>query len=101
MKIRISLLGVLLITGVMMANAQGGMQRRTPEERTKRMVDTIAATFKLDPGQQTQVQSAYLDYNKSWDKIRESVPQGERPDQNTMQNLITERDEKLKKDFIC
>lgn len=97
MKIKIGLLCILIITGVITANAQGGMQRRTPEERTKRMVDTLTSTLKLDAGQQTQVQGAYLDYNKSWDKVRESTPQGERPDMDAMQKLMADRDEKLKK----
>ena len=100
MKIKIGLLGILMIAGVMMANAQGGgggMQRRTPEERTKRVVDTMVTALKLDASQQAQVQTAYLDYNKAWDKIRETTPQGERPNQDAMQKLATDRDEKLKK----
>jgi hypothetical protein len=97
MKTKVGFLGILMIAGVLMANAQGGMQRRTPEERTKRVVDTIVGTMKLDAGQQALVQSAYLDFNKAWDKLRESTPQGERPGQEAMQKLTAERDEKLKK----
>ncbi len=97
MKIKIGLLCILIVTGVITASAQGGMQRRTPEERTQRVVDTLTSTFKLDAAQQTQVQSAYLEYNKAWDKVREGTPQGERPNVDAMQKLMTDRDEKLKK----
>ncbi len=97
MKIKIGFLCMLMFAGILAANAQGGMQRRTPEERTKRVVDTLTTVLKLDQGQQTQVNTAYLDYNKAWDKLREGLQQGERPDQSAMQKLSAERDEKLKK----
>lgn len=74
-----------------------GGQRRTAEERTKRAVDTITSVFKLDQAQQTQTQTAFMDYNKAMDKLRESMQGGTRPDRSEYEKLITERDEKLKK----
>lgn len=97
MKIKIGLLSIMLLTGVIMVNAQGGGQRRTAEERTKRFVDTLVTVFKLDQTQQSQAQSAFLDYNKGIDKARESMQGGSPPDRSEFEKLISERDEKLKK----
>lgn len=98
MKIKIGLLSMLMFAGVIMANAQGGGgQRRTPEERTKRVVDTLTTVFKLDQAAQTQVQTVFLDYNKAADKLREGMQQGTPPDRSQYEKLMSERDEKLKK----
>ena len=90
----------LVTMGAMAAQAQGGgggFQRRTPEERTKRVVDTLTTVFKLDQAQQTQVQTVFLDYNKAADKLREGMQQGTPPDRSQFEKIMTERDEKLKK----
>jgi len=99
MKIKIGFLSMMMFAGVLVANAQGGggMQRRTPEERTKRLVDTITTVFKLDQTLQTQAQAVILDYNKASDKLRESRQAGNTVDRSEYEKLTTDRDEKLKK----
>jgi protein CpxP len=100
MKIKIGLLFTMMLAGVMMANAQGGGgrgMRRTPEERSKRVVDTLTTVFKLDQDKQTQATAAFVDYNKAIDKLREGMQSGTRPDQTEFQKLTGDRDEKLKK----
>jgi len=101
MKIKIGLLAVALFAGVVMANAQGGggnFQRRTPEERTKRVVDTLNTVLKLESGVSTQVQTAFMDFYKEQDKLRESMMNGGGQfNREAFQKLSTDRDEKLKK----
>jgi hypothetical protein len=100
MKLKIGFLSMMMLAGVLMANAQGGQggMRRTPEERTKRVVDTLTTLFKLDQNQQTQSTAAFMDYNKAMDKLREGMQGGgARPDRAEIEKLTTERDEKLKK----
>jgi protein CpxP len=97
MNIKIGLLGMIMFASVIVANGQGGAQRRTPEERTKIMVDTIATVLKLDQTQQTSAQSAFMDYYKDSDKLREAMQAGTPPDRSQFEKLTTDRDEKLKK----
>lgn len=90
---------MLMIVSVISASAQGGGQRRTPEERTKRVADTLTAVFKLDNTLSTQVQTVFMDYYKEQDKLRESMMNGgdRATIQPAMQKLAEERDVKLKK----
>lgn len=97
MKIKIGLLCFIMFAAVVMVNSQGGMQRRTPEERTKRVVDTITTVLKLDQAQQTAAQTAFMDYYKESDKLREAMQAGTPPDRAQFEKLTTDRDEKLKK----
>jgi hypothetical protein len=98
MKLKIGLLGILFFAGIAVANAQGGFQRRTPEERSKRVVDTLTTVFKLDTALHAQVQTVFLDYNKASDKLFEGMQGGgARPDRSEFEKLRTQRDEKLQK----
>ena len=98
MKIKIVLAAMMMFAFALGSFAQGGGgQRRTAEERTKRAVDTITTVFKLDQAQQAQAQTAFMDYNKSMDKLREAMQGGTAPDRSEFEKLINERDEKLKK----
>lgn len=98
MKIKIVLASMLMLAFVVVSYAQGGGgQRRTAEEHTKQVVDTITTVFKLDQAQQTQAQTAFMDYNKAIDKLREGMQAGTRPDRSEIEKLAIERDEKLKK----
>jgi hypothetical protein len=97
MKIKSGLLIMFMFAGILMANAQGGGMRRTVEERTKRVVDTITTVFKLDNSQVAQAQTAFTDYYKESDKLRESIQQGAPMDRSQFQKLASDRDEKLKK----
>jgi len=101
MKIKLGLLVIVMFAGVITASAQGGggFQRRTPEERTKRVVDTLNTVFKLDNTVSGQVQTAFMDYYKEQDKLRESMMNGgdRATIQPAMQKLSEDRDAKLKK----
>jgi periplasmic protein CpxP/Spy len=100
MKRKILFIGLSLFAITMMAQAQGqGFQRRTVEERVKRVVDTLTAVFNFDKTIQDQNNVVFTDYYKAMDKLREGLPQGERPDRAQVEKLVTERDEKLKKIF--
>jgi thiamine biosynthesis lipoprotein ApbE len=98
MKIKLGFLTILMFATVLIANAQGGM-RRTPEERTKRVVDTVTTVFKLEANQVAQAQTAFMDYYKESDKLRESMQGGTPPDRSVFEKLTSDRDEKLKKIF--
>jgi len=101
MKIKLGLLVLVMFAGIVTASAQGGNggQRRTPEERTKRVVDTLTTVFKLDNTVSGQVQTAFMDYYKEQDKLRESMMNGgdRTAMQPAMQKLSEDRDAKLKK----
>ncbi len=97
MRTKIGLLCVILFAAITMASAQGGMPRQTTEERTKRVVDTITTVLKLDQAQQTSAQTAFMDYYKESDKLREAMQAGTPPDRAQFEKLTTDRDEKLKK----
>ena len=102
MKIKLGLLVMVMFAGIVTASAQGGggnFQRRTPEERTKRVVDTLTTVFKLDNTVSGQVQTAFMDYYKEQDKLRESIMNGgdRTTMQPAMQKLSEDRDAKLKK----
>ena len=49
----------LLIAGTTLVNAQNG-PRRTAEERTKRVVDTLTTVLKIDKAHADQVDSVFL-----------------------------------------
>ena len=97
MKIKFLFVSVLLL-GTIVLNAQG-FQRRTVEERVKRVMDTLTTVFKLEANAKAQADSIFTEYHKASDKLREGRQQGERPDRTQMEKLIADRDEKLKKVF--
>ena len=86
---------VILLAGTTIANAQN-MPRRSPEERTKRVVDTLVTVLKLDKVHADQADSVFLNYYKEADKMRESM-QGGNFDRDAFMKLTSDRDEKLKK----
>lgn len=95
-----SLLIIMILAVGMTAMAQGG-QRRTIEERVKRVHEKIDSAFKLDAAKLTQVDSVFATYYRGSDKIRqELMAGGERPDfqvmREKMQPLTDERDKQLK-----
>ena len=112
MKIKIGFLCIMLAAAVFTANAQGGggggmggMQMRTPEENTKRAVDTLTSVFKLDQTAQTNVQAAFSEYYKTQGKMMEDMraarANGGQMDMEKMrtdrEKMSADRDEKLKK----
>ena len=97
---------MLLLAGALAVNAQGGggggFQRRTPEESTKRVVDTLNSVMKLDQGAQTQVQTIFMDFYKAQNKMMEDMmASGGQMDRDKMrtdrEKMVSDRDEKLKK----
>ncbi|MBC7827714.1 MAG: hypothetical protein H7122_08215 [Chitinophagaceae bacterium] len=95
MKVKL-VFAVLLFAGAIVAQGQG-FQRRTVEERVKHVMDTLTTVFKFDKNIQDQTSVVFTDYYKAADKLREGLPQGERPDRTQMEKLSAERDESLKK----
>jgi biopolymer transport protein ExbB/TolQ len=100
MKLKFGFFLALMIAGVIVANAQGGF-RRTVEERVKSVHEKMDSAFKLDSEKQVKVDSAFANYYRQQDKIREEMRSGgERPDfqamREKMQPAIEARDKELK-----
>ena len=94
---------MMLLAGSISVMAQGGGQRRTVEERVKRVHEKVDSAFKLDAAKLTQVDSVFATYYRGTDKVREDLmaaSNGERPDmqvmRDKMQPLTDERDKQLK-----
>ena len=96
MKFKVALLAMLMSGSVLLATAQpgGGMQRRTPEELSKRVVDTLTTIFKLDQPKQTEVQTVFTDFYKT---MQSAMQSGTRPEASEREKWMGVRDEKLKK----
>ena len=75
MKIRILFVG---LAGTLFVQAQG-LQHRTVEERVKRATDTPSTLLKFEKAYQDQTGAIFTDYYKAMDKLREGLPDGERP----------------------
>jgi len=88
---------VLLIGGAGIASAQGNRPMRSPEEATKRVVDTLTTVFKLDKSHADQVDSVFLNYYKDATKMREAAQASGNFDRDAFMKLTSDRDEKLKK----
>jgi hypothetical protein len=95
MKIKLTLLAMLMFVGIVGAQAQQG-QRRTPEERTKMTVDRLTDSLKISAAQQTDVSAAYLEFYNAQDKLRAGLAPGTRPERADMDKLTEARDAKLK-----
>jgi len=100
MKLKFGFFLTLMIAGVIVANAQGGF-RRTVEERVQAVHAKMDSAFKLDSEKQVKVDSAFANYYRQQDKIREELrSSGERPDfqamREKMQPAIEARDKELK-----
>lgn len=84
----------------------GGFQRRTVEERVKIIHDKLDSTFNKELGEKkfALVDSAFADYYRAQDKMREELMAGGPPDDATrdalrtkMQEIAADRDAKLQK----
>ncbi|HUS02724.1 MAG TPA: hypothetical protein VMY77_13390 [Chitinophagaceae bacterium] len=96
MKIKITLFAILMLVGVVSTQAQQGNQRRTPEERTKMVVDRLTDSVKISAAQAADINTVYLDFYKGQDKLREGLAPGTRPERADMDKLTELRDAKLK-----
>jgi len=107
MKKTIFLLLAIVVT-VVSVNAQGGgggFQRRTPEERTKMVMDKLA-DFKLDKDKSDQTDSAFVNFYRAQQKVMQDIMAGGgQPDREKMmaetKKLADERDTKLKTIFTA
>jgi periplasmic protein CpxP/Spy len=100
MKKQLIVIAIALV-GFMSAQAQGGFQRRTPEERLKPIHEKLDSAFKLDAAKLLQVDNVFLDAFKDQDKqLEELRAGGGQPDREAMKairdKVIAARDEKLK-----
>lgn len=107
MKKTIFLLLAIAVTGVYTANAQGGggFQRRTPEERTKMVMDKLA-DWKLDKDKSDQTDSTFINFYRAQQKMmQDMMAGGGQPDREKMMSeskkLADERDVKLKAIFTA
>jgi protein CpxP len=100
MKLKFGFFLTLMIAAVFVANAQGG-SRRTIEERVQAAHAKMDSAFKLDTEKQVKADSAFANYYRQQDKIREEMRSGgERPDfqamREKMQPALDARDKELK-----
>lgn len=101
MKTKTGLLIAIFFAGFFTANAQGGFQRRTVEERVKMVHDKFVEAFKLDDAKQAQADTVFAHFYQGQDKMRaEMMSGGDRPDfqamREKMQPLTDARDKELK-----
>jgi hypothetical protein len=97
-KITIMISSFILLAAV--ANAQGGFQHRTVEERVQIVQQKFDSAFKLDKPNLADVDSVFANYYRAQDKLREEMMSGSgQPDfqamREKMQPLMDERDKKL------
>jgi Skp family chaperone for outer membrane proteins len=94
MKKSFLLFAVMLLAGTAAVNAQGGgggnFQRRTVEERVQSVHQKMDSAFKLDKAKLTQVDSAFANYYRSTDKVREELMAGG-GDRSTMRQQMQEK----------
>ena len=82
------------------ANAQGGFQRRTVEERVQMVQQKFDSAFNLDKATLADADSVFANYYRAQDKVREDMMSGGgQPDfqamREKMQPLMDDRDKKL------
>src|SRR5258706_15573915 len=99
MKSGIVVMILFIILGVTAANAQGGFQRRTVEERLQLINQKLDSAFKLDKAKLTDADSAFANYYRATDKLRDDMMSGGQFDRqgfmDKVQPLTDERDKKL------
>jgi hypothetical protein len=100
MKTKVGLTISLFLFGAIAVNAQGGFQRRTVEERVQIVQQKLDSAFKLDKTKLADADSAFANYYRATDKIRDDMMSGGgQPDFQAMREKMTpfmeERDKKL------
>jgi len=99
MKKQILVVAVAALFSVTAANAQGGFQRKTPEERVKTVHEKMDSAFHLDAAKQKQVDDIFLNFYKDSDKKMDEI-RGSGGDRDAMmaarKQLTDDRDAKLK-----
>ena len=100
MKSKITLMISSFVLLAATANAQGGFQRRTVEERVQIARQKFDSAFKLDKAKLAETDSVFANYYRAQDKVREGMMSGGgQPDfqamREKMQPLMDDRDKKL------
>jgi hypothetical protein len=100
MKTKTILILSSFVLGAITANAQGGFQRRTVEERVQMAHHKLDSAFKLDQTKLANADSAFANFYRATDKLRaDMMSGGGQPDfqamREKMQPLMEERDKKL------
>ena len=92
----------MLVAGIVItasASAQGGFNRRTPEERAQQIHAKLDSAFKLEPSKLATLDTALVALYKAQDKKREEF-MANQPDRETMmaemKKFSDSRDEMLK-----
>jgi hypothetical protein len=99
MKRRMLLIASIFVLAAISANAQGGPQRRTVEERVQMIHQKMDSAFKLDKTKLADADSAFAGYYRAQDKLREEMMASGSQDfqamREKMQPLTEDRDKKL------
>ncbi len=100
MKSKITLMISSFVLLAAIANAQGGFQRRTVEERVQIAQQKLDSAFNLDKAKLTETDTVFANYYRAQDKVREDIMSGgSQPDfhamREKMQPLMDDRDKKL------
>ena len=103
MKKKILLFSAFALLSFCAVNAQGGGMRMSVPDRVKMVMDKLA-DFKLDKDKTALTDSAFTDYYRAGQKMREDMMAGGgQPDRDAMREKMKkfadERDDKLKKIF--
>ncbi len=99
MKSRIAFFILALFAGMGAVKAQGGgFQQRSVEERVKMVMDKLG-DLKLDNDQTVKTDSAFTNYYRSIQKLRQGMQPGTRPDRTEFEKIRNDRDDQLKKIF--
>lgn len=99
MKSKITMLFALILIATTGIYAQG-MQRMTVPERVKATMDKITTPLGLNDTQASSTDSVFTDYYTAQTKMfQDARASGQRPDRDTFQKLMDDRDAKLKAIF--
>src|SRR4030095_11265110 len=99
MNTKITALISSFILLAVLANAQGGFQRRTVAERVQFVEQKFDSAFKLDKHKLAETDSVFANYFRAQDKLRDEMMSAGGQDfhamREKMQPLMDDRDKKL------
>src|SRR4029453_6694538 len=99
MKTKITVMVSSFMLLAVLANAQGGFQRRTVAERVQFVEQKFDSAFKLDKSKLAETDSIFANYFRAQDKLREEMMSSGRQDFQAMREkmlpLMDDRDKKL------
>lgn len=97
----VSLFMLTMICAIAVSAQPGNFRQRTVEERVQAVHQKMDSAFKLEPAKLAKVDSAFANYYRGQDKVRQELMSGgERPDMQVMREkmapLADARDKELK-----